>query len=99
MDYFVQIFLLILPIGLVVGGVFLIVSGRIKRRYTQGYEMIYEGLWVRVLGLLLLLLGMTAGLTVVKTVSGMAGLVLSAFILLSGAIISHFVQQNGVVKK
>ena len=41
----------------VVRGTSMLVSGKMRRRFAKGYEMLNEGILVRVLGLILILLG------------------------------------------
>ncbi len=98
-DYLAQIMALLMASALVVGGIFLVVTGRIRRRAAKGYEMIYESPLVRVQGLFLSSLGIVLGLTIVRILSGIVTIALLLLITLSGEIVAGFVQQKGILVK
>jgi len=89
----------LITLGAVIQGFILLVRGKLKRRFAKGYGIFYEGVLVRILGLISILLGIVFALIVLKIVSGIAAIVLFLLILLSGGVVGVAVQQNGVLIK
>jgi hypothetical protein len=89
----------LITLGAVIQGLILLVRGKLKRRFAKGYDIFYEGVLVRILGLFSILLGIVFALTMLEIVSGIAAVVLFILILLPAGVVGVAVQQNGVLIK
>ena len=81
----------------IVRGVSMLVSGKMKRTFAKGYEMVYEGTLVRLLGIVLILFGICLALIISGMLSETVAIVFFILIFLPGGIIGIFVEQSGTL--
>lgn len=83
----------------IIRGIPMLVSGKMKRTFAKGYKMVYEGTLVRILGVVLILLGICLALIISGMFSETGAIIFLSLIFLSGGIIGMFVEQNGILIK
>ena len=99
MPLMLKIFLFLFLLVASFQGAFMFVRGKVRRRFAKGYDIFYEGILVRVLGLFSIFMGVYAVLVFFEMISGIMALILFFLIGLPGGVIGAIVQQNGVVIK
>jgi len=83
----------------VIQGIVLLIRGKLKRRFAKAYDIFYEGVLVRILGLISILLGIVFALIILNIVSGIMAIVLLLLMILSAGVVGIVVQQNGILIK
>jgi len=81
---------------LMVLGIIVVLKGRKRNGFTK---IVYEGVWVRVLGLFVLLLGILVGMATIRIISEEVTLILWFLILIFGGIISFVVEKKNKPSK
>jgi len=89
----------LMSVVLIIEGAFLVIKGRVKRKFAVGYDILYEGGLVRVLGVLFILLGAVIGMGATRIISINYTLSLFFLILMPASIIGFVVQQKSTLLK
>ena len=81
----------------IIQGIVLFVRGKFKRRFAKEHDIYYEGILVRVEGILSIMLGVFFALIFLDKVSGVVAIVVFVLIGMPFGVIGMIIQQNGVV--